>query len=515
MRSGFKLSPVLLASLAMLLLAVTSQAQQIRFPDFSSIANIQPNGSTHQASWQGSEVLRLTDGPVPPHTNNPESATAYFQIKQPLTSGFTTWFEFQVHNPALCCAPGDGLSFIVQNSTATDPTYGASGAGVTALGATNGGMGYAGINNNLAIEFDVYGNPWDPNPNHVAVQSCGPNTNTPVHLPGTYTIGQNHDVTSCLLSAGAINTSVPALGVNCSGFHCTDGTVHQVVIEYTPPAPNQQLGTLQVWLDPTFIQGTHTPVPGAPTVINVPYNISFSSSNPTGLNLDPANGGSGWVGFTASQPVNSNAQDILAWEFTPHTPLQITKLIPPGGQENDFVFGGYQQAVTYPTGFSNPQNITMTVLATPWDRNTFYTQRLLGTQFSNETCVVNLETGGKCIVYSVTCQLPSGQNITCPTETDPTIAICTQFYTSDPVTSANADYLEAEPIGSNNWFSIFSGFTMLPVDPVVSGKGKGFSDVVATFVRNRGERKVNSILETLGPDPGLPPSGNGICPPVM
>ncbi len=46
----------------------------------------------------------------------------------------------------------------------------------------------------------------------------------------------------------------------------------------------------------------------------------------------------------------------------------------------------------------------MTVLATPTNRNTFFTHRLLGTQFSNETCAVNLETGGNCIVYSVTCQ---------------------------------------------------------------------------------------------------------------
>ena len=116
-------------------------------------------------------------------------------------------------------------------------------------------MGYAGINNNLAIEFDIQGNAWDPNSNHVAVQSCGPATNTPVHLPGAYTIGQNHNVTSCLLSQNAINTSVPAIGENCSGFHCIDGAVHQVVVEYTPPAPNQQLGTLQVWLDPQFIHG--------------------------------------------------------------------------------------------------------------------------------------------------------------------------------------------------------------------------------------------------------------------
>ena len=55
-------------------------------------------------------------------------------------------------------------------------------------------MGYAGIHNNLVIEFDILQDAWDPNSNHIAIQTCGPNTNTPVHLPGNYTIGNNHHV---------------------------------------------------------------------------------------------------------------------------------------------------------------------------------------------------------------------------------------------------------------------------------------------------------------------------------
>jgi hypothetical protein len=509
-KTGYTISALICFLVVMI---ATSAAQQIRFPDFTSLANLQLNGSTHAAVWQTQRVLRLTDGPLSPVANNPQQSSAYFNIKQPLASGFTTWFAFQVHNPAICCAPGDGLAFIIQNSTATDPSYGAKGAGITSVGAYNGGVGYAGINNNLAIEFDIRGDAWDPNGNHVSIQSCGPNTNTPVHLPGEYTIGQNHNVTSCLLSQGAINTSVPRIGENCSGFRCTDGAVHQVVVEYTPPAPNQQMGTLQVWLDPQFIPGTHTPMPNAPTVLTVPYNITFSGSNPTGLNLD---NGNAWVGFTASQPVMSTAQDILAWEFTPHTPLKIQQIIPPGGQEADFIFGGHQFAVTYPNGFSNPDQILMTVLATPWNRNTFYIQRLLGTQFASETCAVNLETGGNCIVYSVTCQNQAQQNVPCPSEPDPTIAMCTQFYTADPITANNADYLKADPIGSNNWTSIFTGFQSRPIDPIVSGKGTNFSDLVATFRRN-GTLSSSVASSSVGQSiPILPmgPSG-GICPPVQ
>jgi hypothetical protein len=373
-------------------------------------------------------------------------------------------------------------------------------------------MGYAGINNNLAVEFDTQGNAWDPNANHVSIQSCGPNTNTPVHLPGVYTIGQNNNVTSCLLTQNAINTSVPNIGVNCATGRCQDGAIHQAVIEYTPPAPNQNFGTLQVWLDPTFIPGTHTPMPNSPPIISVPYNVVFSGSNSTGLNLDS---GAAWVGFTGSQPVTGQVQDILAWEFTPHTPLNIIQTIPPGGQENDFIFGGYELAVTYPNGFQNPNGIQMSVLATPVNRNTFFTQRLLGTQFANESCVVNLETGGNCVVYSVTCLTAGGQPITCPSEPDPTIAMCTQFYTADPINANNADYLKADPIGSNNWQSIFTGFQQNLIDPIVSGRGTNFSDLVATFRRNGSASEAGrGSLESAIPRTPSAPTG-GICPPVQ
>ena len=159
----------------------------------------------------------------------------------------------------------------------------------------------------------------------------------------------------------------------------------------------------------------------------------------------------------------------------------------------------------------------MTVLATPMNRNMFYTQRLLGTQFSNETCAVNLETGGNCIVYSVTCQTAGGQPTMCPSETDPTIAICTQFYTSDPITATNADFLKADPIGSNNWVSIFTFFQQNLVDPVVGGRGTNFSDLVATFRRNGAGsiEGVGSASNSGDRTPHPPAPSGGICPAIQ
>ncbi len=300
------------------IMGATSAAQQIRFPDFSSLTNLQLNGSTHQATWQGNRVLRLTDGPLSPTSRNPQQSSSYFNIKQPLTSGFTSWFEFQVHNPAICCNPGDGVAFIIQNSTATDPTYGARGAGITAVGAYNGGMGYAGINNNLAIEFDIQANPWDPNSNHVSVQSCGPGTNTPVHLPGTYTIGQQPQCDQLPVVAerdqhvGPATSAItaPADAVQTALFTRSWSSTRR--LRRTRTWERCRSGSIRSSF-PARILRCRIRRP----IIAVPYNVSFSNSNPTGLNLD---NGSAWVGFTGSQPIMSTAQDILAWEFTPHTP---------------------------------------------------------------------------------------------------------------------------------------------------------------------------------------------------
>ena len=224
---------------AVLLCATTATAQQIRFTDFSVVTNLQFNGSAHQATGSTQKVLRLTDGVArvgAPH--HPEAATSFFGVRQPVTNGFTTYFAFQMHN-STPNGPAEGLAFLVQNSQQTDHTMGATGAGITALGAgadptTFGGMGYAGIYDSIAVEFDIAQQSWDPNSNHAAIQSCGTGVNTPVHLPGTYTIGQNHDVTSCLVSNAITNTA-----------RLANGSTHQVVIEYDP-------GTLQVWLDPLF-----------------------------------------------------------------------------------------------------------------------------------------------------------------------------------------------------------------------------------------------------------------------
>lgn len=460
---------------AALLSVASLPAQQIRYTDFGSVANLSLNGSVHQATWANQPVLRLTDGNL--GYSNPQASTAWFNLKQPMAKGFTTYFKFQVHNPAGCCAPGDGIAFVIQNSSSTDSTYGATGAGLTALGVGGGGIGYAGIPNSLAIEFDTSQEAWDPTSNHVAAQSCGTATNGPVHNLGVYTIGQNHNVTSCLVNQNpsAINSNVPHIGVTCdSSAVCQDGAVHQAVVEYTAPKNNNP-GTLKVWLDPVFIKGTHTPDKNSVPQINIPYTIDGTGE----LMLD---NGAAWVGFTGSQNGQGQVQDVFAWEFTPHQDIIIVQEIKDGGQQTNFTYGGHVYAVTYPQGFVNVNHIQMSVDAMPIDKTTFYNTRLKNTAFSNEQCVTYLETGGSCIVYRVQCFDQNKNRVTCPTEDTPTIFIKTAYYTSDAITTTNADFIKDPTEGQNQWVRLTDvQFQQNQFDPTTSGKGSDFSDFVATF----------------------------------
>ena len=190
---------------------------------------------------------------VTPSINSSVAGAAWFIRKQPVSQGFETTFAFRIHD--IPQNPGDGLAFVIQNSS------------VTALGEASFGIGYTDIANSVAVEFDTVRQDYsgDPAPFHVGVHTRGTERNS------------SHE-------SASIGRFIPT-------FRLADGLVHVVKVEYAP-------GTLTVYLDDL-----------ANPALTVQLDLDAT------LRLDS---GRAWVGFTAStEPGFRETHDILSWSFTP------------------------------------------------------------------------------------------------------------------------------------------------------------------------------------------------------
>ena len=218
------------------------------FPDFSTVAGLNLNGDAAQVG----NSLRLTS------SFPGQLGSAWFNLPQQVQNGFQSTFQFQITDLQLNGA--DGLAFVIQNSSAG------------ALGAPGGAMGYGGIFNSVAVEFDTWQNLvsdfsptfllGDPNDNHLSVHTRGT-------LPNSFDEG---------FSLGS-TTLIPNL---------SDGSIHIAEITYAA-------GNLSVFLDDL----------AAPRLV-VALNLA------TTLNL--ADGRAG-VGFTAATGGAYENHDILNWQF--------------------------------------------------------------------------------------------------------------------------------------------------------------------------------------------------------
>ena len=110
--------------------------------------------------------LQLTNGGAG------ENSAVWFATKVPVQS-FSTDFTFQQLN-----ATADGMTFAIQN----DPK------GIWALGDAGGGLGYQGIQNSVAVKFDLYSNAGE-----------GPDST------GLYTVGAAPTMPAVNLSSTGIN----------------------------------------------------------------------------------------------------------------------------------------------------------------------------------------------------------------------------------------------------------------------------------------------------------------------
>ena len=128
----------------------------IDYPTFSGASTtLDRNGTADILTSSGAtrqRILRLTAGGFR------QAGSAWSTQKLDIAASFESEFKVYLHNGM----PGaDGIAFLVQTQ------------GPRALGGWGGGLGYRGIRQSVAVEFDTFQNTYDPNNNHLAVVLAG------------------------------------------------------------------------------------------------------------------------------------------------------------------------------------------------------------------------------------------------------------------------------------------------------------------------------------------------------
>jgi hypothetical protein len=372
-------------------------------------AIVDPNPTDNSPVDSTHSSLQISDGAF-------EYSSAWFGVPQKVLNGFTAYVAFRLNSDHVASpGNGDGIAFVLQNAAGGgDDNEGSGdgdckpvGAGLNIVSPYGACLGYGGIDNSLAIEFDTYQNDFDPDANHIAMQSCG---------LGESNVGlaNSSDHARCNL-AMASQTATPTLILP----NMSDGNVHQVVIEYSG-ATGTPANQWQVFIDPVFIAGTHTPDPTQSTaVITTTVDLTHYM---TLQNSGSAND-SAYVGFTGASGGSYENQEILAWTFTPHSPAIQQQPLQSAGTQTTFPFGNHTYGVTYESGdTSNVDMVVTAITVSP----TLFQSLIAGSSFTGSTCQIYDGTGGNCIVYSVSC-VKHGSNppevVDCPASADPSQAL--------------------------------------------------------------------------------------------
>ena len=312
----------------------------LTFPRFllgeSYPANLDPDPSDNPPVASNHTALQISDG-------TGEYSSAWFSVPQKVSNGFTVYVAFRLA-PVPSFTAGDGIAFVIQNASGggvdnnnpSDGNCSAFGSGLT-VGANIGAcLGYGAIDNSVAVEFDTFQNNTsgfgDPNANHIAIKSCGLDPNPPhAGLPNS----PNHSRCAVGPIASTLASSL------------TDGNAHQAVIEYSGPneIPANQW---TVYIDPQFLPGTHTPDPddfgSAPIITTTAAVTGLMNLQNSGSANDSA-----YVGFTGASGGAASDQQILAWTYTPHTPVTQDQPISDPGTPTTFNYGQHTFANEYTT----------------------------------------------------------------------------------------------------------------------------------------------------------------------
>ncbi len=262
---------------------------------------------------EGTSALLSPTGPLrltPNYDTDPTSSVApagaaWTKSTYDIASPFSVNFQFQMSDPCIgngqngaCISDlghgGDGIAFVIQDSSSPGPY--STGSGDTALGQGAGGMGFLGINDSVAVMLDTYQNDafnyyGDPSNNYISVNTRGTDFNVPHHFCTNGLLTTPESVHSDLPGALGDCTASPTLGMTGSGgvpalSEDIDSGVHDVEITYTG-------SMLDIYLDSALV-------------------LAVSIDLSTDLQTDNA-----FLGFTAGTRYAYQNQDILSFAVTP------------------------------------------------------------------------------------------------------------------------------------------------------------------------------------------------------
>ena len=267
-----KIRHICLASVgALTLCAAPAKADSFNYPDFSDTSQLTMVGSTTTTTTADGRVLRI----IPAAGNQAGAAYSTSAVQLGAGNTFSTQFQFRFTG-AGGVDPADGITFVL----AANPG---------GLGTAGYGMGYQGVPNSLAIEFDTYNN---GNPGSLGWFAAEPDSSNHVSL----------DIGGALSNANWTNV----YGNGSCGF--AGGTPAQ--------APNSAAGCMSngdLWTATISYDGSALNVslfdPAMGTTFNALTNVPLDLSSILGTDT-------AYVGFTGSSGAGWENEDIVNWRFS-------------------------------------------------------------------------------------------------------------------------------------------------------------------------------------------------------
>jgi hypothetical protein len=151
-----KLTCASVVLLGLLIWGGSASAVTLNYPKFNNARGLSLNDEAALTGAGEGNRLRLVSA-------DEGTRGSAFTKRKVLKSGksFKTQFRFDMHDTA--SFPADGLAFVLQSE------------GKTVVGDGGGGLGYGSIARSVAVEFDIFDNPEnvDPDGNHFAIHLAG------------------------------------------------------------------------------------------------------------------------------------------------------------------------------------------------------------------------------------------------------------------------------------------------------------------------------------------------------